>query len=103
MKVGAPAAARRIARALLDVAESKGEAATLQGGLRQAAAAIRDLPELRSALSNPALSVERRKRVVAAVFKGAPELLRRLLDLLLARDAVALLPQIEQSYTHLWN
>ncbi|PYQ09060.1 MAG: ATP synthase F1 subunit delta [Acidobacteria bacterium] len=103
MKVGAQAAARRIARALLDVAESKGEGAALQGGLRQAAAALRDLPELRSALSNPALSVERRKRVVAAVFKGAPELLRRLLELLVAQDAVGLLPLVEQSYTHQWN
>ncbi len=103
MKVGAQAAARRIARALLDVAESKGQGAALQGGLREAAAAIRDLPELRSALSNPALSVERRKRVVAAVFTGAPELLRRLLELLVAQDAVALLPQVEQSYTHQWN
>jgi F-type H+-transporting ATPase subunit delta len=103
VKVGAQAAARRIARALLDVAESQGQAAALQGGLRETAAAIRDLPELRSVLSNPALSVERRKRVVAAVFKDAPELLLRLLDLLLARDAVALLPQIEQSYTHQWN
>jgi F-type H+-transporting ATPase subunit delta len=103
VKVGAQAAARRIARALLDVAESKGEAAAVQAGLRQAAAALRDVPELRSALSNPALSVERRQRVVAAVFKGAPELLRRLLDLLVARDAVGLLPPVEQSYTHQWN
>ena len=103
MKAGAPAASRRIARALLDVAESQGQAAALQAGLREAASAIRDLPELRSALSNPALSLERRQRVVAAVFKGAPELLRRLLELLVARDAVALLPQIEQSYTHVWN
>jgi F-type H+-transporting ATPase subunit delta len=103
VKVGAQAAARRIARALVDVADAKGDAAAVQGGLRQAAAALRDLPELRVALSNPALSVERRQRVVGAVFKGAPDLLRRLLDLLLAHDAVGLLPQVEQSYTHQWN
>lgn len=103
MKVGAPAAARRIARALLDVAESKGDAASVQAGLRQAAAALRDLPELRSTLSNPALPVDRRKRVVAAVFSRAPEPVRRLLDLLVAHEAVWLVPQVEQSYAHQWN
>jgi F-type H+-transporting ATPase subunit delta len=103
VKAGGQAAARRIARALLDAADGKGDAAAVQGGLRQAAAALRDLPELRSALSNPALSLERRKRVIAAVFTGAPELLRRLLDLLVAHDALWLLPPVEQSYTRQWN
>jgi len=103
VRVGALAAARRMARALLDVAEKTGQAEPVQAGLRQAADALRDLPELRTALSNPALPVDRRKRIVAAVFTGAPELLRRLLELLVTHDAVAMLPEVAEAYTAQWN
>jgi F-type H+-transporting ATPase subunit delta len=103
VKVGALAAARRMARALLDVAEKKGDPAAVQAGLRQAVAALRDLPELDSALSNPAFSVERRKRIVAAVFATAPELLRGLLEILVAHEAVGMLPHVEQAFTAQWN
>lgn len=103
MRIGALAAARRMARALLEVAEKKGQTEAVQAGLRQAEAALRDLPELHSALSNPALSVERRKRIVAAVFATAPDLLRGLLEVLVEHDAIGMLPQLEQSYSAQWN
>jgi F-type H+-transporting ATPase subunit delta len=103
VKTGGQAAARRMARALLEVAEKKGEAAAVQADLRQAVAALHDLPELHAALSNPALSVERRKRIVAAVFASAPELVRRFLEVLVARELTSLLPQVEVSYTAQWN
>jgi len=92
-----------MARALLDVAEKNGEAAAIQTGLRQALAALRDLPELQSALSNRSLAVERRQRIVAAVFANAPDLLRRLLDLLVTHEAIDMLPALEQAYTAQWN
>ena len=103
MRTGALAAARRMARALLDVAEKDGDPAAVQAGLRQAAAALKELPELHSALTNPALPVERRRRIVAAVFAGADDLLRRVLELLVAHDAIGLLPQLEEAYTAQWN
>jgi F-type H+-transporting ATPase subunit delta len=103
VRIGAQTAARRMARALLDVAERKGEAPAVQAGLRKAAAALRDLPELNSVLGNPALPVERRKRIVAAVFAGSPDLARRLLELLVAHDVIGLLPQVEQAYSAQWN
>ena len=103
MKTDGPAAARRMARALLEVAEKKREAAAVQTGVRQVVAALHDLPELHSALSNPALSVDRRKRIVAAVFASAPELVRGFLELLVARELTSLLPQVERSYTAQWN
>jgi len=92
-----------MARALLEVAEKKGEAAAVQTGLRQVVAALHDLSELHSALSNSALSVERRKRIVAAVFASAPELVRGFLELLVARELTSLVPQVEHSYTAQWN
>ena len=91
-----------MARALLDVAEKKDAAAVVQTGLRQAVGALHDLPELQSALSNPALSVDRRKRIVA-VFASAPDLVRGFLELLVARELTSLLPQVERSYTAQWN
>lgn len=103
MRIGALGAARSMARALLDVAEKKGEAAEVQAGLRQTVAALRDLPELQSALSNPALAAERRKRIVAAVFPRASELLRRLLEVLVEHDAIGMLAPLEQSYSAQWN
>jgi F-type H+-transporting ATPase subunit delta len=97
------AAARRMARALLEVAEKKGDAAAVQAGLRKALATLRDLPELNSVLANPAFAVERRKRIVAAVFATSPELVRRLLELLVARDLIEVLPRVEQAYSSQWN
>jgi len=97
------AAARRMARALLDVAEKNDDASRVQAGLREALTALRALPELRSALSNPALSVERRQRIVAAVFAPVPELVRRFLDLLVAHEGVGLLELVEQAYSAQWN
>jgi len=97
------AAARRIARALLDVAEKGGDPAAVRSGLRQAVTALQDLPELRSALSNPALSVESRQRIVAAVFGSGPGLVRGFLELLVAREGVGLLPHVEQAYSTQWN
>lgn len=103
MRPGAPAAARRLARALLDVAEKKGDPASVQSGLRQVAAALQEHPELRNALGHPALSPERRQKLAATVFASAPELVRQFVDLLVARELTALLPQVEQSFTGQWN
>lgn len=92
-----------MARALLDVAEKNDDPAKVRAGLRRAVAALADLPELSAALSNPALPVERRQRIVAAVFASAPELLRRFLELLVAHEGIGLLPQVEQAYSAQWN
>ena len=103
MRTGTQAAARRLARALLDVAEKKGDPAQIQVGLREVVTALEEHPELRAALAHPALSSERRQKLVAAVFASAPELLRGFLAIVVAREAASLLPQVEQAYTAQWN
>ena len=57
-------------------------------------------PELRSALSNRALSAERKKALVAALWttERASELLRRLLQLLAERDRLTLLAPLAEQY-----
>jgi len=100
----AEGAARRYARALLDVALQQGDPEALRGELRDARATLEGHKELRAALEHPALSAEAKRKVVEAVWGGrASKVLARLLGLLADRGRVGLLPAIEQSYGALWN
>lgn len=99
--------ARRYARALLEAAveaEERGEDAPrleeLRGQLREALDLLQGHPELAAALRHPGLSHEAKKRVLAALWQRSqpPALLRRLLDLLVERDRIALLPAIEEAF-----
>jgi F-type H+-transporting ATPase subunit delta len=97
-------AARRYAQALLDVALEKGEPAKLREELDAAVGLLEEHAELRRILAHPAVDPERKKKIVAAVFgRGASELLLRLLELLVARGRIALLPAIREAYVSRWN
>jgi F-type H+-transporting ATPase subunit delta len=102
---GAPGTARRYARALLDVALEKGAAEALRAELADMAAAIAAHKDLASLLANPALSAERKKKLVGAVAARAKasDLLTRLLTLMGERDRLDLLPMVEAAYTKMWN
>jgi F-type H+-transporting ATPase subunit delta len=105
---GTPRAlARRYARALLDVADKQGPnaALALRDELRAFAPVVAGHPELRRALLHPGLGNEAKRRLLAAVADraGASTLLRRLLDLLAARDRVALLEDVVEAYAGLAN
>ncbi len=100
------ALARRYARALLEVVlENKGDAQ----GLRQELLGVADLllgnPELAGILQNPAVGVDRKRKVLAALWQKARPgpLLERLVDLLVGRDRLALLPGIAEAHGELWN
>jgi F-type H+-transporting ATPase subunit delta len=97
-------AARRYARALLDVALSRKDEA-LRADLERLAALYGAHADLRHVLLHPALPAEKKRAVVTALWTaGKPsELLLRLVDLLVARDRVELLPLIAQGYGRLWN
>ena len=105
MKKASPAAARRYARALLDLATQAGDPAALRGELRAADALVSSRPRLAEALASPALATEAQKRLLGAVFaaRGASPLLVRLLELLAERRRMELLPAIARAYGTLWN
>ena len=105
MKGSAPGTARRYARALLDVALEKGVAEPLRAELSEMAAAIASHEDLASLLANPAVSAERKRKLVAAVAARAraTDLLARLLTLLGGRDRLDLLPMVAAAYVKLWN
>jgi len=97
-------AARRWARALLDVSLQQGDPAAVRRELREVGATIQSHPELRAALEHPALSSEAKRKLVAALWGGrGSKVLGRLLDMLAERGRVPLLPAIEEAFIALWN
>jgi F-type H+-transporting ATPase subunit delta len=105
MKTGSLGAARRYARALLDVALEADEAETVRGELRDAVRLLGESRDLAKFLAHPAVNVEKKKKVVAAVWAEgrATAPLRRLLLLLAERSRFRLLPGIEAAFGDLWN
>lgn len=99
--------ARRYARALLDVATAPPadaeQAARVRVALEGARALLESHPELMRALSHPVAAAEARQRVVSAVWAKAPELVTRLLHILVERDRMSLLPAIAAAYVEAWN
>lgn len=104
---GRGGAARRYARALLDVALERGGAtpATVRRELQEALSALRSHNDLQGVLAHPAVNAERKKRIVSALWAGRTEsdLVVRLLTLLVERNRTALLPEIERIFAELWN
>jgi F-type H+-transporting ATPase subunit delta len=104
VKTSPQAAARRYARALLDVAVAQGDPAALRADLLSAAQSYRRNAELRSALTLPGVGADRRQKLVAALFTGrAGVLFLRLVQVLAAKDRVRLLPFIADAYAQADN
>ena len=99
----ASGAARRYARALLEVAAIQNAGDAVRRGLSDSARLLAEHAELRAVLEHPALAAERKRAVIDQVWKGQHELVRRLIGLLAERERVSLLPEIERIYTRLWN
>ena len=98
--------ARRYARALLDVANEGGRRGVL--ALRDELRAFvpqLDHPQLRMALAHPALGAEPKRRLMLALAEAAKvtPLVKRLVELLSARDRLVLLPDVAEAYADLAN
>lgn len=107
---GSSSLARRYARALLDVASSpklRGKASpeTLRTEIEHAGQLLLAHKDLRMVLTHPAVSVDKKKKVVTALWgrQKASALFLRLLELLVSRDRTLLLPAIGEAFTDLWN
>ena len=100
---GGEGAARRYARALVDVAAEKGET-----GLRQDLDTLGQLygdhAELRTLLLHPTVPADKKLAVIGALLGGRPsDLVTRLVRLLVERDRIELLPLIARAFARLWN
>jgi F-type H+-transporting ATPase subunit delta len=108
MKRVSPAVARRYASALLDVAlqEKDSEApAKLREEMRDARELLGRQEDLAAALTHPTIPSDRKKGLVAAIWSEARAtlLFRRLMELLVERGRVGLLPAVERSFSTQWN
>lgn len=99
--------ARQYARALLAVAEERGdgEALRLRDELRQLTEQVGHHPVLRAALRGRGVTSADRGRVLAAIAEsaGASPLLSRLVDVLATRDHLSLVPALGEVYAELVN
>ena len=103
MKTRATGAARRYARALLDLALAQRAADEVRRGLREAARLVAQNPDLRRVLVHPAVGTERKRAVVEQAWKGEHALVRRLIVVLAERERIDLLPDVERLFSRLWN
>lgn len=105
MKRAEVTAARRYARALLEVsfASPQGDPAALRRDLEEAAALLESRDDLAEALASPAVPPAAKRGLVEAVWRGANPLLRRVLTLLVERGRVRLVAAIAATYAELWN
>jgi F-type H+-transporting ATPase subunit delta len=101
------ALARRYARALLEVAREEGENAVLalRDELRGFVPQLASHPQLRTALANPVLGAEVKRRVLLALAERAQAspLVKRLVEVLGTRDRLELLAHVAEAYARLAN
>ena len=110
MRGGSRALARRYARALLEVATDTSHRGRpmperLRGELAEVCELLEERRDLKIALTEPAVSAERKRKIASAIWgkAGASELLLRLLDGLASRDRMELLPEVAREFGEAWN
>jgi F-type H+-transporting ATPase subunit delta len=89
-------AARRYAEALLEIATEEGQVAPYRRSLEQIAVSF--TPEVIRALRDPRIPVERRREALTAAVKDEPKAIRAVLDLMIERDRMAILPDVIRAY-----
>lgn len=88
--------ARRYAEALLDFAIREKAVDAYRASLERVATALG--PDTLRVLRDPRISLERRRAAVDAATKDEPKAVRAVLDLLLERDRIALLPSVSLQF-----
>ena len=92
--------AERYARSLDRAIQQDGEREAAADGLRTIAAHYESEHELRNVLSNPAISAEQRAAVLGEILRreDAPPLVASLLDTLLRRGRITVLPAVAELF-----
>lgn len=95
--------AERYAKGLSESIEDTGQLESALAAMEGISAVYAENRDLRSTLSNPAVNVEERAGVLNGVMGGedAPELVLRLLDLLLRRGRISLVADVTEVFSGL--
>ena len=96
-------AARRYARALLDLALAQGAGEDVRRGLGGTSRLFASQVELRVVLAHPGVGTARKRAIVDEIWKDEHTLVRRLVAMLAERERIDLLPDIEPQFSRLWN
>ena len=94
-------AARLYARSLFEAAKGEGRLEPVLAELGDFVAALEDVPELRSLLTNPQLDREERTAALDEILGGADELIRNFLRLLSERGRTAQIDEIHRELEEL--
>jgi F-type H+-transporting ATPase subunit delta len=92
-------APRRYAEALLEIATEDRTVPAFRRSLEQLTTTF--TPDVIRAVRDPRVPVEQRRRAVAAAAKDEPKAIRAVLDLMLERDRIALLPSVATAFADL--
>lgn len=93
--------ARRYARALLDVAVEQGDPESVARELGDVLRTVEGNAELRTVLYHRAIRGEKKRAIVAAIWKQG--LMAKLLALLAERERLPLLPAVAEEFERAWN
>ena len=88
--------ARRYAEAVLEIATEEGAVPAYRRSLDRVGAALG--PETIRVIRDPRVPLERRRAALAAGLTDEPKAIRAVLELLLQRDRIALVPDIVRAY-----
>jgi F-type H+-transporting ATPase subunit delta len=99
------AVAGRYARALADVAGPKGDFRAVQRELDDFAAVYRENAELRAAFDTPAVTLDRKMRVLEAILArlGVSQMTSNFLHVLVAHFRVGMIEEILQAFARIVN
>ena len=88
--------ARRYAEALLDIATEERAVPQYRRSLDELVSVFR--PDVLRALRDPRVPLERRRGAIDAATKDEPRAIRAVLDILVERDRIALVPDIARAF-----
>ena len=93
--------ARNYARALSDTLSDDGELRRVESDLLGFASAMEEIPELREFLAGPIVPAEGKKKAARAILTagGAAESSGRVIELLIDRHRVALMPEVAEEFS----
>lgn len=96
-------AAIRYAKALLSLSEEKNASEVINKDMVLMAKTISEHADLHQALESPVVPSSTKKSIILEVFKSAHDLTKNLVDTLISNNRIAILGQVSQEYTKLYD
>lgn len=96
-------AAKRYARAILDLAREQKAAEAINKDMLNVSEVIEENEELQTVLSSPVVKPEDKLKVLKEIFKNAHATTLGTFDLLIQNNRISLLKTVAQKYTELYN